>query len=92
MTYLERAESITSGRQDHIRYKRLTLGRIRHWKRWHDPGKDMKKPWNYGEIMLAFEDGSVNFKQGGGRMQGTLEGPILAEWIEFLDGNREPWH
>ena len=93
MNYLERAEQILNGKDNHTHYKKLTLKQIRSWKKWRDPGKERGEPWNHGEIMLAFEDGAVSFEQGGGQMQKELNSiSTLAEWIRFLDGFNAEWH
>lgn len=88
------ARGILAGRNDGLRYKILTLGQIRKWKAWHDPGKENGEPWNNGEWMIAFEDGCVNFREGGGAFRGPLKRvEEIAAWIEFLNGHHfNRWH
>lgn len=93
MNYGERARHIIDGDGADLRHKVVTLAQIRKWRKWRDPGKDSGQRWNDGEWMLAFEDGSVTFQDGGGTMsEERMDPEELADWIKFLDGVWFPWH
>lgn len=89
MENIDIAGRIAEGEREGLRYKILTLGQLRKWKAWRDPGKTSGQAWNSGEWMIAFEDGSVHFRDGGGELRGPLgHAKEIAEWMDFLDAHR----
>jgi hypothetical protein len=90
--YLERAESVIEGNVDETRYKILTLGQLRRSERSHLVGKKGEEMWNDGERVLAFEDGTLAFKESGADLWASLDNADeLAAWISFLDRFHESW-
>jgi hypothetical protein len=90
--YLKRAESVIEGNVDEIRYKILTLGQLRKSERSHLVGKKGEEIWNNGERVLAFEDGTLAFKESGADLWTPLDNVAeLAGWISFLDQFHESW-
>jgi hypothetical protein len=90
--YRERAESVVEGKVHEIRYKILTLGQLRESVRSHLVGKKGEEIWNNGERVLAFEDGTLAFKESGSDLWASLDNAEeLAEWISFLDQFHESW-
>ncbi len=90
--YLERAKVIVDGQVDTDRFKTLTLGQVQKSDRSHPVGKAGEEMWNYGERVLAFEDGTLAFKESGSDLWEALDDPDgLARWIRFLDRFDEQW-
>jgi hypothetical protein len=90
--YLERAKAILDGRSNDTRYKILTLGELDKSERRHFVGKDGEQRWNDGERVLAFEDGTLAFKESGSELWGTLDhAEHLACWIGLLDSFPQRW-
>ena len=90
--YLERANDVLDGDGDEIRYKVITLGELDKSKRRHFVGKRGEEHWNDGERVLAFEDGTVVFKESGSEFWGALDYPDeAARWIAFLENLPERW-
>jgi hypothetical protein len=89
---LERAEAVKEGKVVEIRYKTLTLGQLRESERSHLVGKKGEERWNNGERVLAFEDGTLAFKESGADLWASLDNvDELAGWINFLDQFHESW-
>ena len=92
MDFSERAKEIAQGNVKQIRYKTLTFEQLKKWGDVHDRGKKGEDNWNSGERVFAFEDGTVNFKEGGGMIQNAFKDPSqLSKWIAFLDGFSKEW-
>lgn len=83
---------VLDGRADEIRYKVLTLGQLDISRRRQLVGKDGEQRWNDGERVLAFEDGTLAFKESGSEYWGPLDHMgDLACWIGLLDSFPERW-
>jgi len=92
MEYLARAQSLIDGKAGEIRCKILTLGQLRKSERSQLVGKKGEELWADGERVLAFEDGTVAFKESGSLLWSPLDNPDgLANWIRFLSGFHENW-
>ncbi len=90
--YLDRAKAIIEGDVNEIRFKILTLGQLSKSERWHPVGKKGEEMWNEGEWVLAFEDGTLAFKQSGSELLSALDyTDDLAKWIALLDSFHEKW-
>lgn len=92
MEYLARAQCIISGKAGEIRCKLLTLGQLRKCERSQLVGKKGEELWADGERVLAFEDGTVAFKESGSLLWAPMDNADgLAKWIRFLSGLHEAW-
>ena len=92
MEYLERARTIIDGKADEIRCKIVTLGQLRKSERSQLLGKKGEERWADGERVLAFEDGTVAFKESGSVHWAPLDNPDgLAKWIGLLSELHESW-
>lgn len=92
MEYLARAQAIIDGKEGEIRCKILTLGQLRKSERSQLLGKKGEEMWADGERVLAFEDGTVAFKESGSTLWAPLDNPDrLGNWIRFLSGFHESW-
>ena len=92
MEHVKRAKAIAEGKVNDICYKTLTLGQLRKSERWHPVGKRGEEMWNHGARVLAFEDGTLAFKESGADLWGTLDNvDELAKWINLLDKFPEGW-
>lgn len=90
--YLVRAKTILDGRADETRYKILTLGQLDISERRHFVGKEGEQRWNDGERVIAFEDGTLAFKESGSDLWGAMDrAEDLACWIGILDSFPERW-
>ena len=92
MEAVERAREIVEGRAKDICYKTLTFGELKKSERWNPVGKKGQTDWNHGERVLAFDDGTLAFKESGADLWGTLDNvDELAKWINLLDSFPEGW-
>jgi hypothetical protein len=92
MEPFDKAKAIAEGRNKDLCYKTLTLGQLSRSERWHPVGKRGETMWNHGERVLAFEDGTLAFKESGADLWGTLDNvDDLAKWIDLLDKFHEGW-
>lgn len=92
LEHLERAINILRGTRNEIRYKTLTLGELDESGRRHFVGKHGHQRWNDGELVVAFEDGTVAFWGSGAEFWGPLHVPDeIAGWIAYLDNLPAKW-
>ncbi len=92
MEYLERAQAIIDGKTAETRCKVLSLGQLRKSERSQLLGKKGEEKWADGERVLAFEDGTVAFKESGSTLWAPLDKlDPLANWIQFLSEFHESW-
>jgi len=92
MERFERAKAIAEGKTKDLCYKTLTLDQVSKSERWHPVGKRGETMWAYGERVLAFEDGTLAFKESGADLLGALDkADEIEKWINLLDRFHERW-